>query len=61
VPARETWIERYVAEYRPMSAELSDEFVRSHQIIEVTPQRAFAVIERDAELADRATRWTFDS
>jgi PPOX class probable F420-dependent enzyme len=60
-PVRETWIERYVTKYRPVSAELSDEFVRSHQIVEVRPQRAFAVIERDDEFADRATRWTFDA
>jgi PPOX class probable F420-dependent enzyme len=60
-PSRETWIERYVTKYRPMSAELSDAFVRSHQIIEVTPRRAFAIIERDDEFVDRATRWTFDT
>jgi hypothetical protein len=60
-PVRETWIERYLTKYRPMAAELSAEFVRSHQIIEVAPSRAFAIIERDDEFADRATRWTFES
>jgi hypothetical protein len=32
-------------------------FVRSHAIIEVTPQVAFGIIERDEEFAQRATRW----
>lgn len=32
-------------------------FVRSHTIIEVTPDRAFGIIERDDEFAERATRW----
>lgn len=32
-------------------------FVRSHAIVEVTPVRAFGIIERDEEFATRATRW----
>jgi general stress protein 26 len=32
-------------------------FVRSHSIIEVTPNRAFGIIEREDEFAQRATRW----
>lgn len=32
-------------------------FVRSHAIIEITPERAFGIIERDDEFAQRATRW----
>lgn len=32
-------------------------FLRSHAIIEVTPERAFGIIERDEEFAQRATRW----
>ena len=32
-------------------------FVRSHAIVEVTPERAFGVIERPDEFARRATRW----
>lgn len=32
-------------------------FVRSHAIIEVTPHRAFGIIERDDEFTQRATRW----
>ncbi|MGA9275731.1 pyridoxamine 5'-phosphate oxidase family protein [Ilumatobacter sp.] len=34
-------------------------FVRSHTIIEVTPDRAFGIIERDDEFAQRATRWNW--
>jgi general stress protein 26 len=32
-------------------------FFRSHAIIEFTPERAFGIIERDEEFAQRATRW----
>jgi len=32
-------------------------FLRSHAIIEVTPERAFGIIEREAEFSERATRW----
>lgn len=32
-------------------------FVRSHAIFEVTPDRAFGIIEREDEFAQRATRW----
>lgn len=32
-------------------------FVRSNLIIEVVPDRAFGIIERDDEFAQRATRW----
>jgi hypothetical protein len=30
-------------------------------IFEVTPERAFAIIEREDEFSNRATRWTFTS
>lgn len=32
-------------------------FVRSHALVEVTPERAFGIIEREDEFAQRATRW----
>lgn len=54
---RERWIERYLTKYRPISAELSGDFLRENLIVEVTAERAFAVIERDDEFATRATRW----
>ncbi|HYO18000.1 MAG TPA: pyridoxamine 5'-phosphate oxidase family protein [Dermatophilaceae bacterium] len=56
---RETWIARYLAKYRPLSADLSDDFLRAHVLFEVVPERAFAIIERQDEFADRATRWRF--
>lgn len=58
-PRREEWIERYLAKYRPMSADISAEFLRRHLMLEFVPERAFAVIERDDEFSTRATRWTF--
>jgi general stress protein 26 len=35
-------------------------FVRSHAIVEVTPERAFGIIERAEEFAQRATRWRWE-
>ena len=32
-------------------------FLRSHAIFEVTPDRAFGIIEREEEFSQRATRW----
>ena len=56
---REQWIERYLGKYQPMAPELSAEFVRAHLLLEFTPERAFAIIERETEFATRATRWAF--
>jgi len=57
---REEWIEAYMAKYGPLEPELNAEFIRDHLMVEVTPTRAFAVIERADEFATRATRWVFD-
>ncbi len=57
---RDLWIERYLAKYRSMSADLSAEFIGQNLIVEFVPERAFAVIEREDEFATRATRWVFD-
>ena len=57
---QDVWIERYITKYRPMSADLSPEFIRQNILVEFEPERAFAVIEREEEFATRATRWTFD-
>lgn len=59
-PRRETWIERYVARYQAEAAELSADFLRANLVVEVTPERAFGVIEREDEFATRATRWVFE-
>lgn len=58
-PGRVAWAERYVARYREHSAELTTDFVLAHLVVEVTPDRALAVIERDEDFATRATRWRF--
>jgi nitroimidazol reductase NimA-like FMN-containing flavoprotein (pyridoxamine 5'-phosphate oxidase superfamily) len=55
------WIERYLAKYRPVSPDISEEFLRQHLMMEFVPDRAFAVIEREEEFSTRATRWVFPS
>ncbi len=54
-------IARYVTKYwdDPTLHPEMEAFVRSHAIIEVTPDRAFGIIEREDEFAHRATRWTW--
>jgi hypothetical protein len=56
---REWWIEQYLTKYRPMSADLSADFLRANVLVEVSVERAFAIIEREEEFAERATRWRF--
>lgn len=52
-------VEAYVTKYwdDPAVHGEMESFVRSHAIIEVTPQRAFGIIEREDEFSQRATRW----
>jgi general stress protein 26 len=49
----------YLAKYweDPTVHEQMESFLRGHTIIEVTPDRAFGIIEREEEFAERATRW----
>lgn len=56
---RDHWVHRYLAKYRPVSPDLSGEFIRANALFEVIPEVAFAVVEREAEFATRATRWRF--
>ncbi len=56
---REWWMEQYLTKYRAVSEDLSADFLRANLIVEVTPERAFAIIERESEFAQRATRWRF--
>ncbi len=56
-PRRERWIERYLAKYQHLAPELGPDFLRENLIVEVTPERAFGIIEREQEFATRATRW----
>jgi hypothetical protein len=58
-PAVEVWVERYLAKYRPVSPEMSGEFIRANLVVEVVPDRAFGIIEREEEFSTRATRWRF--
>jgi len=58
-PARvKSWVDRYVAKYGGEQPGLA-EFLPQNAMFEVTPKVAFAVIEREAEFATRATRWRF--
>lgn len=54
------WIARYLRKYAPVAPELSADFIRANLLLEFVPDRAFAIIEREAEFATRATRWVFD-
>ncbi len=56
---RREWARRYVTKYGPLSPGLDAGFVLAHLVVEVTPERALAVIERDEEFATRPTRWRF--
>ena len=53
------WIERYLDKYRPISPDLSPDFLRQNLVFEFDPERAFAIIEREDEFSNRATRWVF--
>lgn len=59
--AVDAMVDAYLAKYweDPAVHEQMAAFVRSHRIFEVTPDRAFGIIERDEEFAARATRWRF--
>jgi pyridoxine/pyridoxamine 5'-phosphate oxidase len=57
----EAWIDRYLAKYRPISPDLSAEFLRQNLVFEVIPERALAIIESEEEFSTRATRWRYES
>lgn len=56
---RELWIDRYMDRYLELSPEMSRDFLRSHTAFEITPERAFGIIETEEDFARRATRWIF--
>ena len=56
---RESWIARYVAKYAPLAPDLTADFLRANVVVELVPERAFAIVEREDEFAERATRWRF--
>ena len=56
---QQQWIELYLAKYQPISGDVSAEFLRQNLMVELEPEQAFAVIEREEEFSTRATRWVF--
>jgi PPOX class probable F420-dependent enzyme len=60
-PAAVRAVDAYVEKYWPDPADQDEsrEFVRRNLLVEVVPDRAFGIIEREDEFAARATRWKF--
>lgn len=56
---QDAWIERYLVKYKPLSPSLDGDFLRDNAFIEVVPERAFGIIEREDEFSTRATRWVW--
>lgn len=56
---QEQWIARYLSKYRPMTPEISADFIGQNLVFEFEPLQAFAIIEREEEFSSRATRWVF--
>lgn len=54
-------LDAYVNKYWETEAERTEgkAFVSSHEVWELTPERAFGIIEREEEFAERATRWVW--
>ena len=52
-------VDAYVTKYwdDPSDHDEMEAFLRGHALIEVTPERAFGIIEREEEFASKATRW----
>ncbi len=51
----------YLAKYWAESDSTAEmeTFLRANALVEVVPDRAFGIIEREAEFAERATRWVW--
>ncbi|MEM9519157.1 MAG: pyridoxamine 5'-phosphate oxidase family protein [Actinomycetota bacterium] len=63
VPLVEAWVDKYADEVGVVdeeSRERARDFVRGESMFEITPQRAFGLIERPDEFASAATRWVWD-
>jgi Pyridoxamine 5'-phosphate oxidase len=54
--------EQYAAKYEPDPDKQAGmaAFVKSHEVWEIVPQRAFGIIEREEDFARRATRWVWE-
>lgn len=59
-PRQQVWIDRYLGKYRPIAPDLGADFLRQNLVVEILPERAFAVIEREDAFSQRATRWVFE-
>ncbi len=58
-PVIDLIVSQYVTKYwedPSVHAEM-EAFLRGHLLVEVTPELAFGIIEREEEFAQRATRW----
>lgn len=58
-PRHDGWVARYLAKYAAATPGLDAAFLRANLLVEVVPERAYGVIEREPEFATRATRWRF--
>jgi hypothetical protein len=56
---KDVWAERYLTKYAPIAPTLTVEFIGQNLVVELVPDRAFGIIEREDEFAARATRWRF--
>src|SRR5687768_16946052 len=48
---RQVWADRYLTKYKPMAEDLSAEFILANRLFEFTPERAFAIVEREDAFA----------
>ena len=55
------FVDAYARKYEddPVKQTALAAFMRENRIYEVTPERAFGIIEREDEFAQRATRWVW--
>lgn len=63
VPLIEAWVDKYAEEIEVVDEETREQardFMRQGAMFEITPHRAFGLIERAEEFATAATRWVWD-
>jgi hypothetical protein len=51
------WVGRYLHKYEGEG--ITAGFLRANAMFELTPERAFGIVEREDEFSTRATRWRF--
>jgi hypothetical protein len=59
--AADAFVDAYARKYEvdPVKQTALADFMRDNTIFEVTPERAFGIIEREDEFSQRATRWVW--